>query len=77
MRKVNHFFKKGGRLLSMRNSVTGEHSIFASSVGEPNKLWIKATALSESAVEEVWLIEPEENQPEPQPGWYYGSGFFG
>lgn len=79
MRELSNFYKRGGRILSIADSITGKSSK-SSYCDAPLSLWVRATYVdgfpSLSAPQEVWLLDQNE-RPDPQEGWAYAVGVFG
>lgn len=71
MRLIHNFKKRGGRLVHIRDSITGNGGAAATWTGEPKDFWIKGDC------EEVWQIEDGDPVPAPKEGWSYAKGFFG
>jgi len=84
MRKINSFEKKGGRLVSIVDSISGE-SCKCTWRGETKSFWVRAMYIEVDGrrcpaitkAEEVWLIEDGDEKPAPSDGWCYAAGFFG
>jgi hypothetical protein len=83
MRKINHFTKKGGRIVSIKDSITGASSN-STWVGDVKKFWVRPNYVemdgkpypSMRDLQEVYLLTDDGPIPTPEQGWCYALGFF-